>query len=103
MTNALLALILSGAQVGTAADVPGLGRCPADRPRSAKGRIVQPRTLEELPPGDLFLTVMRNVNGCPEAVVVRENYGGAGGTRSTQDPHRAVVPRLHRLPPGGAF
>jgi len=102
MTGSLLALLLSGAQVGTAA-VPQLGSCPADRPRIANGRTVQPRTLGELPPGDLFLTVMRKVNGCPEAVVVRENYGGAGGPHSSQDPHRRVVPRLHRLPPGGRF
>jgi hypothetical protein len=33
--------------------------------------------LDQLPPGDLHLTVERQVNGCHQAVIVRENIGGA--------------------------
>ncbi|MBV9883550.1 MAG: hypothetical protein JO276_11120 [Sphingomonadaceae bacterium] len=32
--------------------------------------------LGDLPPGDLHLTVEREVNGCHQPVVVRENIGG---------------------------
>jgi hypothetical protein len=41
-------------------------------------RMPSPRAqrLNELPPGDLHLTVEREVNGCHEPVVVRENIGG---------------------------
>jgi hypothetical protein len=31
--------------------------------------------LGELPPGQLVLTVFREVNGCPEPVIVGRNYG----------------------------
>ena len=33
--------------------------------------------LGELPPGDLHLMVDRRINGCHQAVIVRQNIGGA--------------------------
>jgi len=33
--------------------------------------------LDRLPPGDLHLTVERQVNGCHQPAIVRENFGGA--------------------------
>ena len=51
------------------------------RVEQARGRVVlrQPsasaQRLDQLPPGDLSLTVMRSVNGCVEPVIVREGYG----------------------------
>lgn len=33
--------------------------------------------LNELPPGDLHLTVERQLGGCRQPVIVRENIGGA--------------------------
>jgi hypothetical protein len=33
--------------------------------------------LDRLPPGDLHLTVERQVDGCREPVIVRYNIGGA--------------------------
>jgi hypothetical protein len=33
--------------------------------------------LDELPPGDLQLTVDRRINGCHQPVIVRQNIGGA--------------------------
>jgi hypothetical protein len=41
----------------------------------------QAQRLDQLPPGDLHLTVEREVNGCHEAVIVRENIGGAAFRR----------------------
>lgn len=43
--------------------------------RQANGMRVEPRKLGELPPGDLHLTVVREVEGCPEPTVVRQGYG----------------------------
>ncbi len=43
---------------------------PADS--RAKGTF---NRLGELPPGQLVLTVVREVNGCPEPVIVGRNYG----------------------------
>ena len=37
--------------------------------------------LDRLPPGDLHLTVERQVNGCHQPVIVRENSGGAAPQR----------------------
>ena len=34
--------------------------------------------LDRLPPGDLHLTVERQVNGCHQPTIVRQNIGGTG-------------------------
>lgn len=34
--------------------------------------------LDRLPPGDLHLTVERQVDGCHQPTIVRQNFGGAG-------------------------
>ena len=36
----------------------------------------RPQRLDQLPPGDLHLTVERQINGCHQPVVVRQNIGG---------------------------
>jgi hypothetical protein len=33
--------------------------------------------LDQLPPGDLHLTVERQVDGCHQPAIVRQNFGGA--------------------------
>jgi hypothetical protein len=33
--------------------------------------------LDQLPPGDLHLTVDRQIDGCHQPVIVRQNFGGA--------------------------
>lgn len=48
--------------------------------RAGEGAVLQappalPRRLDELPAGDLHLTVMREVGGCQEPVIVRQGYG----------------------------
>jgi hypothetical protein len=32
--------------------------------------------LGDLPPGNLMLTVVREIDGCPQDTVIRTNYGG---------------------------
>lgn len=49
--------------------------CIDAEPRIANGQTLGPRRLDELPQGNLSLTVMRNVNGCPQSTTVREGYG----------------------------
>jgi hypothetical protein len=44
-------------------------------PRRTQGQTLGPRRLDQLPQGNLSLTVMREVNGCPQSTVVREGYG----------------------------
>jgi hypothetical protein len=43
--------------------------------------------LGELPPGQLVLTVFREVDGCPEPLIVRQGYGFGPG--SCGSPRRA--------------
>jgi hypothetical protein len=47
-------------------------------PRQTQGQTLMPRRLDQLPQGNLSLTVMRNVNGCPESTTIREGYGAPG-------------------------
>jgi hypothetical protein len=35
------------------------------------------RRLDRLPPADLHLTVERQVDGCHQPAIVRQNFGGA--------------------------
>jgi hypothetical protein len=44
-------------------------------PRRTQGQTLGPRRLDQLPQGNLSLTVMREVNGCPQSTIVREGYG----------------------------
>lgn len=60
---------------------------PAECPqvyRRAKGERLQPRRLGELPPGELSLTVAREVNGCPEPTVVARGYGAGFEPRQNE-------------------
>ena len=51
-------------------------RCALEsEPRQTQGQTLGPRRLDQLPQGNLSLTVMRDVNGCPQSTVVREGYG----------------------------
>jgi hypothetical protein len=58
------------------------GKCLADRmifaddktPRAGKA---EPRKLGELPPGRLYLSVDRQVDGCRQPVIVRYGIGAA--------------------------
>jgi hypothetical protein len=51
--------------------------CPDLGPRIATvlRKNVRPQRLDQLPPGRLELTVMREVDGCPIPAVVREGIG----------------------------
>ena len=40
---------------------------------------VRPRTLGELPPGNLELAVYRQIDGCQTPVIVRQNLGAVSG------------------------
>lgn len=73
---------------------PAAAAAPAERPRTVtvkmeapcpydlamrharKQGAARPERLAELPPGDLFHAVAREVDGCLEPVVVRQNIGG---------------------------
>lgn len=55
---------------------------------------VEARRLDQLPPGRLDLAVMRQVDGCPQPVTVREGYG-AFGERGAAKP--VTVPRVRLL------
>ena len=76
------------------------------------------RRLDELPAGDLHLTVERVVDGCRERVIVRQGYGIVGRsppaaasarpsllrlrmTRVGQSPRSIAEARHHPLPPIG--
>lgn len=50
--------------------------CIDAEPRIASGQTLGPSRLDQLPPGNLTLTVMREVNGCPQPTTVREGIGG---------------------------
>jgi hypothetical protein len=50
--------------------------CALDtEPRQTQGQTLGPRRLDQLPQGSLSLTVMREVNGCPQSTTIREGYG----------------------------
>ena len=53
-------------------------RAPPVRPGVGDpSRTIRPRTLDELPPGRLEHTVLREVDGCPIPAVLREGIGAA--------------------------
>ena len=49
--------------------------CVEAEPRRTTGQTLGPQRLDQLPPGNLSLAVMREVNGCPQSTTVREGYG----------------------------
>ena len=52
--------------------------CMANRVHEARpGAQARFNRLGELPPGDLILGVVRQVEGCQEPVIVRQGYGAA--------------------------
>lgn len=53
----------------------GPAHCVDAEPRRTDGQMVGSRRLDRLPQGNLSLTVMRNVNGCPQSTTIREGYG----------------------------
>ncbi|HEX8191712.1 MAG TPA: hypothetical protein VF552_02325 [Allosphingosinicella sp.] len=90
MLAALLPAASSAAQTTAPARAPvaspaslGTGTCLRDLRRDATGPAAtsRPRRLGELPPGDLQLTVMREVDGCREPVIVRQNFGAVSDQR----------------------
>jgi len=58
--------------------------CLDAEPRIASGQTLGPRRLDQLPQANLSLTVMREVNGCPQATIVREGIGGPAFRAETQ-------------------
>jgi hypothetical protein len=89
--SALDAPSAAGAQPAPSSALPASPQdCPDLRPRIAEApppqpgiadptRPVRPRTLDELPPGRLELTVLRKIDGCPIPAVLREGIGGTPG------------------------
>ena len=63
----------SSAAATTLAMPNGREKCADLRPRYAGQGEAAVRRLDELPPGQLELTVHRTVDGCPIPAVVREN------------------------------
>ncbi len=60
-----------------------------DTVRQARGKQqVRSQKLGELPPGDLSLAVVREVNGCPQPTVVRQGYGAGFGPRDGANRNR---------------
>jgi len=63
----------------------------------APGRVGA-RRLGDLPPGNLDLAVMRQIDGCPEPVTVAENFGTVEGPRAVRRPARTPVrPQARQL------
>jgi len=57
--------------------------CMANRVHEARpGAQARFNRLGELPPGDLILGVVRQVEGCQEPVIVRQGYGAAARTEA---------------------
>ena len=82
----LLTILLSAVQIATTAILPQADSVPTMAAGSNKcGETmhqadgdVRPtaRRLDQLPPGRLELTVLRQMGSCPEPVVLREGIGG---------------------------
>jgi hypothetical protein len=58
---------------------------------------VEARRLDQLPPGRLDLAVMRQVNGCPQPVTVREGYGALSRPGAAKPATLPAVPRARLL------
>ena len=98
LTAFMLAALLSAAS--SAAQPPAPTRVPARPPVAAPSSLgtvtclrdlrrdagsrpaaTRPQRLGELPPGDLQLTVIRQVDGCYEPVIVRQGFGAVSEER----------------------
>jgi hypothetical protein len=85
MIAAVILAVLPLAAAATPAPHPTGARAAAkcDRfgrmERASVLREAGPRVqrLDRLPPGDLHLTVERQIDGCHQPVIVRQNFGGA--------------------------
>ncbi len=65
--------------------------------RTGEAGSARAQRLDQLPPADLSLAVMRSVNGCPEPVVIRENIGAAPFQPEKRPAARPGRPRLRLL------
>ncbi|MEA3012252.1 MAG: hypothetical protein QOD42_797 [Sphingomonadales bacterium] len=74
-------------------------RCRSDAPRVADSPgTVAAQRLDQLPAGNLDLAVMREVDGCPEPVTIREGYGAMGARpRPAKREERPALPRARLL------
>ncbi|HEV7661504.1 MAG TPA: hypothetical protein VGO55_16820 [Allosphingosinicella sp.] len=73
-------------------------RCRPGEPRVADfAGTVAAQRLDQLPAGNLDLAVMREVDGCPEPVTIREGYGAMGTRVSPTRTVRPSLPRAHLL------
>ncbi len=82
ITLVLLAAPLSSVAAPTSPPQNALARqrvdCVAADVRHAnKGEPLRPRRLDELPKGELYLSVLRQVDGCQEMVRASEELGRA--------------------------
>ena len=102
MRIALLGFFLIGGAAAAFAAPPASGLAPGARNR-VTGALCDPartmqagkqespaaRKLGELPSGNVVLTVVREVDGCAEPVIVRYGIGGRAGSRAAPKPrHR---------------
>ena len=79
---------------------PVTGR-PCTRPGvrfAQSGDEVRADKLGELPPGDLLLTVVREVEGCRTPVIVRYGYGGAAPAPRQRREQGFPAPRVRPRP-----
>ena len=80
--NALFLVVLFAAAPAVSPLQPGArtplnDKCPQARSWFAgEPRGAQARRLDQLPPGRLELTVLREVDGCPIPAVLRDGIGG---------------------------
>lgn len=77
MRSLIAFIVLLSPIAVSAAPGPSLA-CPSHLHQAQRGKAVGPNKLGELPPGQLYLTVMRDKgSGCYEPVRVRDGYGAA--------------------------
>ena len=65
---------------------PGDKQCDRASVRHAEALgPVRASRLGDLPPGDLHLALLREVDGCPEAVIIGYNYGQSDSAEPAVD------------------
>lgn len=79
----LIAMLVPAVAASAAPATPSLEadapkRCvrPSTQMATVLRKNVAPRRLDQLPPGRLELTVMREIDNCPIPAVLRDNIGG---------------------------
>jgi hypothetical protein len=84
--DALSALHPSGLSASTQPCLQFKSEAAEGNPSGEKARPVrpkaQPHKLGELPPGGLYLTVVRHVGHCQIPTLVRDGYGAVGSGQS---------------------